>query len=153
MDLENSFAVPADVCTTWQALLDVETVAACMPGVTVTRGQDGTFTGIVKVKLGPATLTYQGQGRFVSAEEATHCAVVEAAGLEQRGSGTAGATVTIRVREEGETCSRVEVLTSVAVTGRAEQFGRSVLADAAKRLIDQFAGNLGQVVGGHRVTA
>ena len=39
----------------WGVLLDVERIAPCMPGATLT-GFDGTgFTGKVKVKLGPVS--------------------------------------------------------------------------------------------------
>ncbi len=35
MDLQNSFIVPADIDTAWKTLLDVESIAPCMPGATV----------------------------------------------------------------------------------------------------------------------
>ncbi len=53
MQLENSFTVPAGVDEAWAVLLDVERVAPCMPGATLT-GHDGdSFQGTVKVKVGP----------------------------------------------------------------------------------------------------
>jgi uncharacterized protein len=146
MDLENSFVVPADVVTAWRTLLDVEAVASCMPGVSVSCVDGSDFAGAVKVKLGPVTLTYQGEGRFVSADPETHSAVVEAAGRESRGSDAASATVSLRLVAEESQRTRVDVRATVAVTGKAAQFGQGVLADAAKRLIDQFAGNLGHVL-------
>ncbi len=36
MQLENSFTVPAPPAEAWKVLLDVERVAPCMPGATLT---------------------------------------------------------------------------------------------------------------------
>jgi len=146
MDLEHSFCVPADVGSVWQALLDVQLVASCMPGVSVSRVDGEAFAGSVKVKLGPVTLTYHGEGRFVSAELGGHCAVVEGVGLDARGSHPAQATVCVRLVAEGSMRTRVDVRATVAVEGTAAQFGHGVIADAARRLIDQFGGNLGYVL-------
>ena len=37
MQLEHEFVVPVPVQQAWDALLDVERIAPCMPGATVTR--------------------------------------------------------------------------------------------------------------------
>ena len=44
MQLEHSFTVPADIDTSWTTLLDVERVALCMPGATLTSVEGDTFT-------------------------------------------------------------------------------------------------------------
>mgnify|MGYP002682747930 CR=1 FL=1 len=94
MQLENSFVVPADIETAWQTLLDVEAVAPCMPGATLTSFEGDEFTAAVKVKLGPVTMTYNGQGRFVSKDEENHTLVIEGSGKDSRGGGTAKGQVT-----------------------------------------------------------
>ena len=65
MRLENNFEVPVPVERAWAVLLDIERVAPCMPGATLTSHEGDDFTGTVKVKLGPVSLTYKGKGRFV----------------------------------------------------------------------------------------
>lgn len=146
MDLENSFVVPADIETAWQTLLDVEAIAPCMPGATLTSFEGDEFTAAVKVKLGPVTMTYNGEGRFVSKDETIHKAVIEGIGKETRGTGTAKALVTTQLVEEGPDRTRVDILTELTITGKAAQFGRGVMSDVSKRLIDQFAANLDQVI-------
>jgi uncharacterized protein len=136
--LENTFTVPVPVDTAWQVLLDVERIAPCMPGATLT-GQDGdTFTGKVKVKLGPISLTYGGTATITSQDEAAHVAVIEATGKETRGSGTAKATITARLNEENGS-TEVAVETDLTITGKPAQFGRGVLAEVSGKLITQFA--------------
>ena len=76
MKLENSFTVPVTADVAWRVLLDVEQVAPCMPGATLT-GRDGdNFTGTVKVKVGPVSLTYGGSATFASLDEASRTAVI-----------------------------------------------------------------------------
>ncbi|MDH4158963.1 MAG: SRPBCC family protein [Actinomycetota bacterium] len=147
MDLQNSFTVPSDIDTAWKTLLDVERVAPCMPGATLESVDGDEMTGKVKVKLGPVSMTYGGQARFVSRDEEKHTAVIEGTGKETRGTGTAKALVTTRLVEEGPDVTRVDVTTDLTITGKAAQFGRGVMQDVAGRIIDQFAGNLAIVLG------
>jgi carbon monoxide dehydrogenase subunit G len=146
MELENSFVVPADIDTAWQTLLDVEAVAPCMPGATLTSFDGDSFTADVKVKLGPVLMTFGGAGKFVRKDEATHYAVIEASGKEKKGAGSASAVITASLISEGPQSTRATVVTDLTVTGKAAQFGRGVMADVSKRLVDQFAGNLEQVI-------
>ena len=70
MRLEQSFEVPVPVAQAWSVLLDLERIAPCMPGATLTAFDGTAFTGTVKVKLGPVSLAYKGSGRFVERDEA-----------------------------------------------------------------------------------
>jgi uncharacterized protein len=146
MELENSFVVPADIDTAWKTLLDVEAIAPCMPGATLTSFDGDNFTADVKVKLGPVTMNFAGAGSFVKKDEATHTAVIDASGKETKGAGTAGALITAVLVEEGPNSTRANIVTDLTVTGKAAQFGRGVMADVSKRLIGQFAANLEQVI-------
>lgn len=146
MELENSFVVPADMDTAWKTLLDVEAIAPCMPGATLTSFDGDNFTADVKVKLGPVTMNFAGAGKFVTKDEATHTAIIDASGKETKGAGTAGALITAVLVEEGPNSTRANIVTDLTVTGKAAQFGKGVMADVSKRLIGQFAGNLEQVI-------
>ncbi|MFZ9988127.1 MAG: SRPBCC family protein [Candidatus Nanopelagicales bacterium] len=156
MDLQNSFVVPADIDTAWRTLLDVEAIAPCMPGATLETVDGDSFTGSVKVKLGPVNMTYGGKARFVEKDEAAHRAVIEGTGKETRGSGTASALVTAQLIAEAPDRTRVEVNTDLTVTGKPAQFGRGVMQDVAGRIIDQFSANLAAVIaasGAHAAAA
>ncbi len=82
MRLENNFEVPVSVERAWEVLLDIERVAPCMPGATLTSHEGDDFTGTVKVKLGPVSLTYKGKGRFVEKDEAAHRVKLNASGAD-----------------------------------------------------------------------
>ncbi|WP_088289522.1 SRPBCC family protein [Kineosporia sp. A_224] len=142
MKLEHTFTVPAPVDQAWATLLDIEGVAPCFPGATLT-GTDGEeFAGLVKVKLGPVSLSYSGKGRFLERDDEAHTVVLDATGRDKNGNGTAGATVHARMEADGESSTRVVVETDLKVTGRPAQFGRGVIQDVGGRIIGQFADSL-----------
>ncbi len=145
MKLENRFTVPVPVDEAWRVLLDVERIAPCMPGATLTSVDGDAFEGKVKVKVGPINLTYGGKARFVSKDDATHVAVIDGSGKETRGTGTAKALITCRLIDKGDTTD-VEVDTDLNVTGKPAQFGRGVLADVSSKLVDQFAACLSEEI-------
>lgn len=141
MELDHDFTVPVPVDQAWQVLLDVERVAACMPGATLDSVEGEEFAGRMKVKVGAMTITYRGTARIVSADESSHVVTMEASGKEARGSGTAAATVQARLHEEDGT-TRVTVHTKLNVTGRPAQFGRNILSEVGSKVIDRFAKSL-----------
>ncbi len=146
MQLENSFTVPVPVDEAWRVLLDIERIAPCMPGAALDSVEGDSFTGRVKVKLGPINLTYQGKASFIEKDEANRRAVIDARGKDQRGNGTAAAIVTATLAEEGS-ITRVDVLTDLNITGRPAQFGRGVMTDVGNKLLGQFAEKLAAQLG------
>jgi carbon monoxide dehydrogenase subunit G len=151
MELEHSFIIPVPPEQAWQALLDVEQVAPCMPGATVDAFDGEVISGKIKVKVGPIQMTYAGKARFTEKDEATKTVVLEASGKETRGSGTASATIRSSLQDEaGQT--RVLVRTTMTVTGRPAQFGRGVMAEVGGRIIGKFASNLATELSGEGTT-
>ena len=72
-----------------------------LPRRQVTEADESSFTGSVKVKLGPIALQYNGSGTFVEKDEAAHRFVVDAKGKDKRGNGTAGANVVVTMTDAG----------------------------------------------------
>jgi len=138
VQLTHSFRVPAPVDEAWAVLRDIERIAPCMPGATIDAVDGDRFTGGVKVKVGPITVTYRGDAEFVDVDEQRHRAAIEAKGKETRGTGTARATVHAELRAVGDE-TEVTLVTDLNVTGKPAQFGRGVMADVGGKLIDQFA--------------
>jgi carbon monoxide dehydrogenase subunit G len=146
MELDHSFTVPVPPSQAWDVLLDVQRIAPCMPGATVDTVEGDDVAGRLKVKVGPVSLTYKGTATFKDRDEADRSLLVEAAGKEMRGSGTASATVRAALAPENgsDAATLVTLHTTLNVTGRPAQFGRGVIAEVGSRLIDKFADNLAQ---------
>jgi carbon monoxide dehydrogenase subunit G len=139
--LEHEFRVPAPLTEVWAAVLDPQRVAPCMPGATLTGVDGDTFTGTVKVKLGPISLTYKGKGEFVERDEAARRVVIKASGKDAQGNGTASAAVTLTLSEDGgETVGKVD--TDLSITGKPAQFGRGLIGEVGGKILDSFAGCL-----------
>jgi len=143
MKLENTFSIPVSAEEAWRVLLDIERIAPCVPGATLTSSEGDTHKGKVKVKLGPIGLTYSGTVTFLSQDADAKVVVLEAAGREMRGNGTAKAQVTCRLVGNGD-ATDVFVETELAITGKPAQFGRGALAEVSGALIGQFAANLAE---------
>ncbi|CAM5611949.1 carbon monoxide dehydrogenase subunit G [Aquamicrobium terrae] len=144
MKIENSFTVGLPPAETWRILLDIPTIAPCMPGAELLSADDErTYRGRVSVKLGPVTVAFQGKAEFVEIDEAAHLARVKASGAELKGRGNAAAEVLFRLAPD-VSGTRVDVVTDVNLAGAVAQYGRAqgVIAGVAQVLIDQFAANL-----------
>lgn len=145
MQLNNEFRVAVPPAKTWEVLTNVERVASCLPGATLLSVDGDQFTGVIKVKVGPITVSYKGIVSFQEKDAATQRVVLKAAGKETRGHGNAAAVVTAQLKDEGskqEPATAVVIATDLTISGKAAQFGRGVLADVATNLVAQFAERL-----------
>lgn len=141
MKITQQFHVGREMAAVWNAFQDIPSVAQCLPGASLT-GQDGpdTYTGVVSVKLGPMTPTFEGRAT-VSADAASHTGTIKGVGSDRRGGSRGEVAVVYRLSEddqEGGTTVAIEA--DVTLSGAAAQFGRtSVLNDISARLIREFA--------------
>jgi uncharacterized protein len=139
--LDQSFEVNAPMQAVWEALVDVERVAPCLPGAEITEGgDDGEYKGTFTVKLGPTTAAYRGTLHMESVDEASHTAVMRANGTDKRGQGGAKAQITSVVTEGEGGATKVDVSTDFTITGRLARFGRGgMIQDVSNRLLREFA--------------
>jgi carbon monoxide dehydrogenase subunit G len=139
MQLENSFAVGAPPGKVFDYLLDVNKVVGCVPGAEVSEVVDpSTFKGKVKVKVGPITVAYSGTARIVDRDDAKRSATLQAEGRETTGPGSARASAHMSVEAEGSG-SVVKIVTDYNVAGRVAQFGRGVMEDVSRRIVNDMA--------------
>ncbi|HWE15022.1 MAG TPA: SRPBCC family protein [Solirubrobacteraceae bacterium] len=150
MKLEQSFEVTAPLERVWEALVDVERVAPCLPGAEVTgRNEDGSYDGTFKVKIGPTAAAYSGKLHMDEIDESAHTATMHAQGTDRRGQGGAKATIVSSVASAGEGSARVEVVTDYHITGRLARFGRGgMIEEISNRLLTEFANSLQQMLAG-----
>jgi uncharacterized protein len=140
MKLEHTFQVAAPIDRVWEALIDVERVAPCLPGAEITEaGEDGTYRGTFSVRLGPTTAAYRGELSMEEVDAESHRAVMRANGQDKRGQGSAKATIVSTMREEGG-ATTVDVETDFTITGRLARFGRGgMIQDVSNRLLKDFS--------------
>jgi uncharacterized protein len=137
MDLTHRFSLPAGLAEAWNAFNNVEQLAPCFPGATITNVAGDEFAGKLKIKLGPSTLVYDGSGRYLQRDAAERRLVIEAHANEERRNGTANVTVSAWFTGSGAQTD-VEVRTALLINGKAAHFGNEVIADVSEKLLDQF---------------
>jgi len=142
MDLERTFTVNAPIGTVWDALMDIERVAGCVPGAQVLQKlSEDTYQVGMKVKLGPVSMQYKGTLNVVERDEAARRAVMEGQAQETHGQGTAKARVDLQLAEEGSTTTGTAAA-AITLSGKAAVMGRSVIGSVADQLLGVFTGNL-----------
>ncbi|GAA2113538.1 SRPBCC family protein [Nocardioides bigeumensis] len=148
MQLKHRFAVPAKIDETWAALNDLERVALCFPGASMDSVEGDTFAGTVRLKVGPIVMRYVGSGAFASRDAENYRASVVAKGRDRSGNGTANVNVAMSLAPQPDG-TEVEVVTDLAISGRAAQFGSSVITEVSDRLLLEFVDRLSEQLGGH----
>jgi uncharacterized protein len=140
--LLNEFVVHRPIGETWEVLTDIERIAPCMPGAELHEIEGDMFRGAVKIKLGSISAAFKGQASFVERDDTNHRAVLKADGRDTAGKGNASANITAELGEVDGGSTKVVVATDLHITGKVAQFGRGIVADVSKKLINQFADNL-----------
>ena len=137
MKLENEFTVKVPIETAWEVLTDIPGIAPCLPGARLT-GQDGdVYSGKMKIKVGPVTAEYAGTADFIKLDKENRHVAIDAKGRDSRGSGNANAMITADMTADGE-YTKVVINTDLKIAGKVAQFGKGVIGDVSKKLIDQF---------------
>jgi hypothetical protein len=142
--LENSFEVTASPEAAWELLMDVPRVIPCMPGAELIETVDEThWKSRMRVKLGPISLSFLTDVSREEVDEAERRVVLATKAREERGRGAASATVesSLSSAEEG---TQVTIVTDLALTGMAAQFGRGLIHDVTAQLLEKFASCLEQ---------
>jgi uncharacterized protein len=148
--IENEFTVGADIESVWRELLDMEGVASCLPGATITStDSDNVYDGSMRLKVGPMRVEYRGTATLSEVDEQSHTAVISLSAREAKGQGSAMATVRNRLERTG-TGTRVTARTELHITGPQAQFGRGVIEDVGRRVLGEFSQRLEQKIAGSR---
>lgn len=138
MQLTSRFRVPVPLDQAWEEFTHLDRLAPCFPGATLDPEDGDGHRSSLAVKLGPLPVLYAGQVGYRERDVGRRRLVVRAEGEDERGHGTAAATVTMHLQDRGPE-TEVEVVTELALTGGAARYGDAVVTATADRLLDQFA--------------
>lgn len=144
MDIHKTFTVAVPPEKTWAVLTDLSRVANCMPGANLTDvDDDGVYHGTVDVKMGPASMAFQGRASFDELDAVTKTMAVTATGTERRGRGGVQAHIKATLAPESD-ATRVDVVATLDMSGTIAQLGRrgGILEDVSEELIAQFVADL-----------
>jgi hypothetical protein len=140
--LVNEFTVNRPIEEAWPVICDVERIAPCMPGAQLEEIEGDVYRGVVKIKLGAVSTQFKGQAQFVERDDTKHLAKLRAEGRDTGGRGNAAADITAEAESLSPTSTKCTVTTDLHITGKVAQFGRGIMGDVSKKLMEQFAANL-----------
>jgi uncharacterized protein len=137
--LENEFTVPVSTDEVWEFLLDPRRVAPCMPGAELTEVlNDRQYKGKVNIKMGPVSLSFNGDVDITERDDAAKRMVMKAKGSELKGKGQANATVISSLERNGAG-TRMRIVQDIDLSGPLAQYGRGMIQDVSGSLMDEFA--------------
>ena len=150
---DKNFTVNAPVDKVWGLLSDPSCVVVCVQGAQLTEiVDDNNFKGKISVKIGPVTSKFNGEGRFEKLDAQAKEMVLQGAGKDTGGKGSASMTMTVNLKEvDGAT----EVTSSIklSITGKLAQFGSRMIVAVNDKLIEQFVAKFREVAEGDGETA
>lgn len=143
MQSQIAFTVGRPAGEVWAVLADIERVARCMPGASLTSPpSSGYVRGRVAIKVGPISTSFDGAARIVRDEERRE-GTVYGAGRDRLSGSSARAEIAYAVRPADADATRVELSVLALLAGPLAQFGRSqIVQDLIARLASEFAGRL-----------
>ena len=150
---DKNFTVNAPVEKVWELLSDPSHVVVCVQGAQLTEMvDDKNFKGKISVKIGPVTSKFNGEGRFEKLDAQNKEMVLQGAGKDTGGKGSASMTMTVNLKEVD---SATEVTSSIklSITGKLAQFGSRMIVAVNDKLIEQFVTKFREVAEGEGETA
>ncbi len=142
----NEFTVNRPIGEAWPIVCDLERIAPCLPGAQLEEIEGDIHRGKVKVKLGAVATEFKGEAHFTERDDEAHHAKIHATGRDTKGRGNASADISADAEALSPTATKVVVVADVHITGKVAQFGRGIMQDVSKKLIDQFATNLDEMI-------
>ena len=138
----NEFTVNRPIDEAWPIICDIEQIAPCLPGAQLEEIEGDVYRGRVKVKLGAITAQFKGEARLTERDDTAYKATLAAKGRDTGGRGNAEADIHAHAEALSPTSTKCTVIADLHITGKVAQFGRGIMGDVSKKLMDQFAANL-----------
>lgn len=141
--IERYFEVAHPPDRVFAAFGDIEVVASCLPGVSLTAPvRSGSVEGAIRVKMGPIVATFQGIAR-VERNPSDKSGRIVGIGADARNRSLTQGEVRYRVKPLDANRTQVDLTIGYTLKGTLAQFGRPALIQGlASTMIAEFANNL-----------
>ena len=142
VSLEKTYPMPASADTTWSLLQNIEAVAGCMPGASITERVDAQhYKGTVAVRFGPANMSFRGEVEVLALDAASRTLRLVGKGTDTTGSSGASMDLTARVEAIDTASCNLVGSSEVSMSGKAATFGARMAVPVADQVLKQFAAN------------
>ncbi|MBI2304433.1 MAG: SRPBCC family protein [Chloroflexi bacterium] len=145
MLFEQKFVAPAPREKAWDFLMDVATLAQCLPGVEKVETIDDTnYTGIQKVKIGPFSFAFNWKVTLTEMDHDRYTASLVAQGTDNRVASSVRARMSMSLVETSPQETEVRLTSDVSFMGKLGQLGSGLIRRKSEEMMNQFAANMGQ---------
>lgn len=142
VEINKVFPMQAPSINAWTFLQDIPGVAGCMPGAEITEQLDETtYVGKVKVKVGPATMAFNGKILVQNIDADKREMTMQGKGQDTKGSSSATMDLTAHIREIDAGNCEVVGEAVITVTGKMASLGGRMMNQVADQILNQFGAN------------
>lgn len=142
--IREDLTIPYALADVWPLLSDPALVASCIPGATLSPDQsDGLWRGSVKVKFGPTVAVFRGEAKL-DFDHSAHRCTIDGRGIDGRGASRALASGVVEA--SGDATTQLAIDGTFSVSGPLETFANAGGVHVARALLQEFAGNLVNVI-------
>jgi carbon monoxide dehydrogenase subunit G len=143
MNFEKRCTIPVARQQLWDFLMDVPTMAACVPGVEEVKAvADDQYQGRLRVKLGPISLNLQGSVAIKERDQDNWRAVAKAEAKDRRIGGGTDLTATMTLVEKNPALTELVIAAQARFMGKLGEFGEPIIRKQTDTTIAAFARNV-----------
>ena len=143
MNFEHTSSVPVPRPQLWDLLLDVERVAKCFPGAQeVVPNDDGSYSGSLKVRVGPVSLGMSGNLTILEADREAWQALLQVEGSDRRVGGSVRGRLTMRLNDLSSEETELALSSDLTFMGKLGEMGQPLIRKKAETTMAEFTRNL-----------
>jgi uncharacterized protein len=140
---QHHIAIDAPRERVWQFLMDVPSVARCLPGLEEITAEDADrYIASVKIRVGPISLTLRSELAIVERDEAAGRAVLTVNSFDKRAGGGAKARLEMSLVETEPGKTGVTLVTDAQIMGKLGNFGQAIIQKKADQIVAEAARNI-----------
>ncbi|MBI67982.1 MAG: hypothetical protein CL777_04465 [Chloroflexi bacterium] len=149
MEFNYTYKVKASTSELWSFITDIPTVGLCIPGATdVSENEDGTYSGTVKVRVGPVALGLAGKLSVDSRDDNNLTITMTGEGADRKVPGNVRVKISMSVQSPGDGSSELVVNSEANIMGKLGEFGQGIIKRKADGIMKDFGQNLAKRVEG-----
>lgn len=142
MDFHYTYPVNAPAEKLWAFVSDIPTVGSCIPGSSdISKADDGTYLGMVKVRVGPIGLGLNGKLSIDELNAEAKTIAFTGEGADRKVPGNVRVKIKMAVSGAGET-SQLVVDSEANIMGKLGEFGQGIIKRKADGIMKDFGDNL-----------
>jgi carbon monoxide dehydrogenase subunit G len=140
---EHTVEMPAARDRVWAFVMDVPSVAKCVPGLDGLEDLGGDkYRATMKVRVGPIALSLKSDLSIVEKDEAAGRAVLAVDAADKRVGGAVKAQMEMQIAETSPSATQMKIVTDAQVLGRIGDFGQPIIRKKADQTVTEIAENM-----------